>query len=90
MTRLEFIKEFAETGNMTQKMARETLEVLQDVVFSHVAKGDDVKLFEGVVFTSADRSPRSGRNPQTGETIVIPARRVPKVKFGKAVKDLFR
>lgn len=48
---------------------------------------DDVRLFRDLVISKTMKSEKSGRNPQTGEKIVIPAHGSPKAKFGKAFKE---
>jgi DNA-binding protein HU-beta len=49
--------------------------------------GDQVALVGFGTFQVKDRAARSGRNPQTGETIQIKASKVPGFKAGKALKD---
>ena len=87
MTKLELVKEMAAKTNKSQREIRETLNMLQDVVYDHMPN-EDVVLFDGVIFTTAERKARNGRNPYTGEDMVIPAKRVPKVKFGKLAKEI--
>ena len=50
-------------------------------------KKDGVKLVGFGTFATTKRSARTGRNPQTGETIKIPARTVPVFRPGSALKD---
>ena len=62
-----------------------------DSVFDNIASslqaGNDVRLLGFGTFSVADRKATTGRNPQTGETIQIPARRNAKFKAGKALKE---
>lgn len=51
---------------------------------------DDVKLVGFGTFKVVDRQPRVARNPQTGETVQIPARQVPVFKPGSELKSLVR
>ena len=44
--------------------------------------------FDGVIFTIKEGAPRIARNPRTGETINVPAKKRATVRFGKAVKDI--
>lgn len=52
----------------------------------HIAGGDEVRLTGFGKFSSSDRGARQGRNPQTGEAIQIPAKRVPKFVAGGDLK----
>ena len=51
-------------------------------------EGDKVNIAGFGIFEAKERSARTAKNPQTGETIEISARKVPTVKFGKTVKEL--
>jgi DNA-binding protein HU-beta len=61
----------------------QTLETIKKVV----AKGDDVKLVGFGTFSRGKRKARTGRNPQTGAAISIPACKVPRFKAGKEFKE---
>ncbi len=62
-----------------------------DSVFGNIANtlqgGNEVRLVGFGTFSVADRKATTGRNPRTGETIQIPARRQAKFKAGKALKE---
>lgn len=85
MKKIDLIREFATAADMTQGKAREALDALQEIVFTHM-KEDEIKLFDGVTFTSYYKEGREGRNPQTGEPVEITGRYVPRVKWGRAPK----
>lgn len=87
MNKVEMIKAIAERTGFTQKDVKVVMEAMQDVTFATVAH-EEVKLMDGVTLTVAERAARTGRNPQTGETLEIPAKVTPKCKFGKAIKDV--
>ena len=89
MTKQEFIKQFAEKANISQKLARDYSTAMFDLIFETMKSGDDVSPVQGMKFHTAHQNERTGRNPSTGETIVIGAREVPKVKFSKNLKDMF-
>ena len=76
----------SKTGS-TKKAAQDMLEAVMEAVVSAVAKGDSVTLTGFGTFKPAARKARSGRNPQTGETINIPARTVPVFRPGKEFKE---
>ena len=58
-----------------------------DEIKTAVAAGDSVQLVGFGTFSSKDRAERTARNPQTGEAMTIPAKKVPAFKAGKAFKD---
>ena len=51
-------------------------------------KGEKIQLVGFGTFEVSERAARTGRNPQTGEEMTIPASKAPKFKAGKALKDL--
>lgn len=87
MTKKETIKKVSEAINETQKRTEEILDAIQGVVFEGMAAQDEVKLFDGVTFVGVHKDATTARNPMTGEPVDVPAKTVPKVKFGKAAKD---
>lgn len=87
MKKVDFIKTFAEKARLSQKDAKEILEIAGAEIVEHMHDEDGVSPFAGMKFTCTYVEERQGRNPKTGETIVIPGRYQPKVKFGTPVKD---
>ena len=51
-------------------------------------KGEKIQLVGFGTFEVSERAERTGRNPQTGKEMVIPASKAPKFKAGKALKDM--
>ncbi len=79
-------KELAELPkSKLELIVNETLAIIKKTV-----KKDDVTLIGFGTFSKSKRKARTGRNPQTGEAIKIPARTVPKFKAGKDFKDSVR
>lgn len=87
MNKTELINAVAEKSELTKKDATKAVEALLDVLTDSLSKGDKVQLIGFGNFEVRDRAARSGRNPQTGEAIEIPASKVPAFKPGKALKD---
>lgn len=77
----------AKTG-ISQKIGKKIIDTLIDVVSSELQKGIKIDLVGFGSFKTAYRKQRNGRNPQTGDVIVIPATIAPVFKPGKALKDL--
>jgi len=63
------------------------LAALGDVVASELRQGNEVVLPEIGKLVVSERAARTGRNPQTGEELTVPASRVVKLKPAKALKD---
>jgi DNA-binding protein HU-beta len=76
----------AKTGSSKAKTA-ETLDALMATVKEALAKQDAVQLIGFGTFAVTERAAREGRNPATGKTIKIAAKKVVKFKVGKALSD---
>ncbi|AEF93007.1 histone family protein DNA-binding protein [Desulfotomaculum nigrificans CO-1-SRB] len=87
MNKAELISAVAEKTELTKKDAEKAVSAVLDSIQEAMAKGDKIQLVGFGTFESKARKAREGRNPQTGETIQIPATRVPVFKPGKALKD---
>ena len=59
-----------------------------DVVAEELKKGEKIQLVGFGTFEVSERAARTGRNPQTGKEMNIPASKAPKFKAGKALKDM--
>ena len=88
ITKKELTKEIANRAGITHKEAMRIFDIVQETFYEALETQDDVKLFDGVIFSVKDTAPRIGRNPMTGEAIDIPAKKKASVRFGKAVKDI--
>ena len=87
MNKAELIEAVAEQADMSKADAGRAIDAIVSTVTDALAKQDDVALIGFGTFTVRERAARSGRNPQTGETIQIAAAKVPAFKAGKALKD---
>ena len=59
-----------------------------DAISEALAAGEKVALVGFGTFEVSERAAREGRNPRSGETMSIPASKMPKFKAGKALKDM--
>ena len=84
MNKQELVKKIAERTNVSDQTARDLLKATLDVIVETVAEGDDVLLVGFGRFGSKNRAERIGRNPQTGEPLVIKAKTMPTFKAGEA------
>ena len=88
MNKVELSAAIAEKAAISKKDADAAVKAFVDVVTEELKKGGKVQLVGFGTFETSKRAARTGKNPQTGEAIKIPAAVVPKFKPGKALKDL--
>ena len=88
MNKAELIAAIAAKTGETKKSAEEAVNAFVSVVTEALAKGEKVQLVGFGNFESKKRAERTGRDPQTGNSIKIPARTSPVFKAGKALKEL--
>lgn len=86
MTKQELIDAVAKTG-ITKKEAGAAVSAVFDAVKGALASGEKVSLVGFGSFSVKKRAAREGRNPRTGKTLKIPAKKVAVFKAGKALKD---
>jgi DNA-binding protein HU-beta len=87
MTQTQLVKSLAERCEVSNKAAREFLDTLATLAVGEVKK-NGVFVLPGIGrLVRVDRKARIGRNPATGESIKIPAKKVVKFRVAKAAKD---
>ena len=87
MNKKELVDKVAKKAGTTKKNAQTAIEATLDAIVETVKKGDRVTLVGFGTFTSVKRKARKGRNPQTGNTMNIPAKKYPKFSPGKEFKQ---
>ena len=87
MNKAELVAAMADQAGLSKKDAEKALKAFTDVVSDELKNGGKVQLVGFGTFEVAERAARTGKNPQTGEAIKIPASKAPKFKAGKALKD---
>lgn len=88
MNKAELVAAIANKTELNKKQSEEALVAFLDTVKETLAAGDKVQIMGFGNFEVTEMAERVGRNPQTNEQLVIPARRSPKFKPAKALKDL--
>jgi DNA-binding protein HU-beta len=88
MNKTELVATIAEKAEISKKDAERALNAFTDTVSDALREGDKIQLVGFGTFEVSERTERTGRNPQSGETMVIPASKIPKFKAGKALKDV--
>lgn len=87
MNKADLIDKMAADADITKTAASAALDAMLDGITTTLSQGGKVTLVGFGTFSVSHRSAREGRNPQTGETIQIAAKDVPKFSAGKALKD---
>jgi len=83
----QLIDKIAADAELSKAAAGRALDSFISTVTEALKSDDQVALVGFGTFTVRERSARTGRNPQTGQTIQISAAKVPAFKAGKALKD---
>jgi len=87
MNKSELIDAVAESSGLSKGDAGRAVDALIKTITETLAKGGSVTLVGFGTFAVKARAERTGRNPQTGETITIKAAKIPSFKAGKLLKD---
>ncbi|ADL36173.1 DNA-binding protein (plasmid) [Butyrivibrio proteoclasticus B316] len=87
MNKTELIDAMAKATGLSKKDAGKALDALTGTVSKELKKKGKVQLVGFGTFETVKRAARTGKNPQTGAAIKIPASIAPKFKAGKALKD---
>ena len=87
MNKTELVAAIAEDAGLSKKDAEKALKAFTDAVTAELKKKGKVQLVGFGTFEVSKRAARTGRNPQTGAEMKIPASKAPKFKAGKALKD---
>ena len=88
MNKTELVEAIAKESGLTKAASEKAVKAFVDVVSKELKKKGKVQLVGFGTFETSKRAARTGKNPQTGAEIKIPAAVVPKFKAGKALKDL--
>ena len=88
MNRTEFVKAVATATGYTQKDVKAVLEAAQEVAYGAMAKEEEVTVFEGLKLIGVHKDATTARNPMDGSTVDVPAKTVPKARFGAVAKRI--
>ena len=86
MTKADIVERIYEKVGFSKKEATEVVESIFEIMKIHLEEGEKVKISGFGNFVINEKRPRKGRNPQTGETIVISGRRVLSFKSSPVLK----
>lgn len=83
----ELVEAVAKKTGFTKKESANAVNAVFEALQDIIASGDKISLVGFGSFDTVERGERTGRNPQTGEPMTIPARTVPHFKAGKGLKE---
>lgn len=87
MNKNELISAVADEAKLSKTDAQAAVDAVFAAITGELKKGGDVRLVGFGNFAVTKRAASTGRNPQTGAEVKIPARNVPKFSAGKGLKD---
>ena len=87
MNKTELIAAVAEKTDLSKKDADAAVSAVLGAITDALKAGDKIQLVGFGTFEVRNRAAKQGRNPRTGETMTVPASKVPAFKAGKALKD---
>jgi len=87
MTKAQLVSRIAEQANVSKALAKEILEIIVAAALSETKKKGQFVIPGIGKLVKSRRKARTGRNPQTGAAIRIPAKTVVKFRVAKACKD---
>lgn len=87
MNKAELVNSISEKSELNKKDSEKALSAFIETITEELVAGNKVALVGFGSFEVADRPAREGRNPLTKETIHIEAKRAPKFKAAKGLKD---
>ena len=88
MTKADLVDEISERTGLTKKDVADTVDEFIRAVIGALKNGHHIEIRGFGTFRVKDRKPRTARNPRTGETVPVPARKVPVFKVSKELKEL--
>ncbi len=87
MNKLEFIRKLAEKTGFTQKDTEKFFNAHNETIMQTLSDGEKIQVIGFGSYEVHDRKAREGRDPRTGATVSIPAKKVPVFKPGKLFKE---
>jgi integration host factor subunit beta len=88
MIRSELLQELhKDNPDLRADEIEQVVDIFFDEIAQRLAEGGRVELRGFGAFSTREREARSGRNPRTGDTVPVPAKRVPYFKAGKEIRE---
>ncbi len=90
MNKAKLVEQMAKITKLPKSTCKECLEAMITTVSNALKQGKSVVLTGFGTFGVSKRKKRQARNPMTGKLMMIPAKKVPKFKPGKALKTIVK
>jgi DNA-binding protein HU-beta len=90
MTKIELIDHVAEKTELSKKEVERILETVIGAIQNALKEGQKVSVTGLGTFIVKDKKARMARNPKTGEQVQVPAKKSPKFKAGKELKEILQ
>ncbi|MGW9103324.1 HU family DNA-binding protein [Priestia megaterium] len=90
MNKTKLVDAVATQAELSKQDAKKAVEALFETISNTLAKEEKIQLIGFGTFEVRERAARTGRNPQTGEEMMIPASKVPAFKPGKELKEALK
>lgn len=87
MNKAELVEKLSNQTGLTKKTSREAIDAVISALTDSLAREEKVTLVGLGTFQVTERKARRGKNPRTGEEIQIPAKKVPKFRPGKGLRE---
>ncbi len=87
MNKQDLVNAIHEKLGGTKVQAEEVVETIINSIVKTLKSGGEVSIAGLGIFSAKTRAARTARNPRTGETVNVPAMKVPKFRAAKALKD---
>jgi DNA-binding protein HU-beta len=88
MTKTDLVARIAKDASLTKGQAEKALHAMIASVEEALRQGERVTLVGFGTFAVRARAARSGRNPRTGQPLVVPARKTPTFSVGKRLRQV--
>ncbi len=90
MNKAQLVEKVADEVGLTKKDTRKVVDAVTQTIAEALSGGEKVTLVNFGTFRVRNRKSRKGRNPQTGEKIQIPAKKVVKFEIGKGLREVVK
>jgi len=87
MNKAELVEKVSNQTGLTKKTSREAIDAVISALTDPLAREEKVTLVGLGTFQVTERKARRGKNPRTGEEMQIPAKKVPKFRPGKGLRE---
>lgn len=87
MNKQALVEAISEKIGVTKVQGEQAIDCLIESIVDTIKRGEEVSIAGLGIFAAKQRAARTARNPRTGESIQVPAMRVPKFRPAKALKD---